>query len=202
MSAETLSHLFEPFFTTKDQGKGTGLGLATVYGIIKQSGGHVKVYSELEQGTSFKIYLPRNRDTTAPVEPMRPHGESPLGSETILVVEDESSVRELVHNILTEKGYTVLQAGSGPEALRLYEYYSEPIHLLLTDMIMPGGLNGRDLAERLQPLYPDMKVLYMSGYTDNAIIQHEMLEPGTDFLQKPFVPDDLEHKVRELLSVL
>lgn len=200
MDRETLSHVFEPFFTTKAQGKGTGLGLATVYGIIKQSGGHIGVYSELSVGTTLKVYLPRLKDAIEPVKELSPlQTETLSGTETILVVEDETLVRQIVSEILTEGGYTVLKAVNGSEALQLYQQYPGPIHLLLTDMVMPGGFNGRELAKRLQQMYPGLKVLYMSGYTDNAIAS-QGLDTEIYFLQKPFTALTLERKVREVLN--
>jgi PAS domain S-box-containing protein len=201
ITEETLSHIFEPFFTTKEQGKGTGLGLATAYGIVKQSGGHLWVYSEVGRGTMFKVYLPRLGETGVAVEPGSSRPGLPQGSETILLVEDEAGVRELILDVLTDRGYIVLEARDGNEALRLCEQHSSPIHLLLTDVVMPGGMNGRELAERLTSLHPELKVLYMSGYTDEAIIHHGVLDRGTIFLQKPFTPNALERKAREVLDM-
>jgi two-component system, cell cycle sensor histidine kinase and response regulator CckA len=199
MSSEILDQLFEPFFTTKEKGKGTGLGLPTVYGIVKQSQGDIRVYSEPGKGTSFKIYLPRvDRD----VEKKRRavSQASPGGSETILVVEDEEQVRRLAVTILTGYGYRVLTAGNGPEAVETAEGHEGPIHLLLTDVVMPGGMNGRELADALTGLRPEIKVLFMSGYTDNAIGHHGVMDTGVNFLQKPFTPDALSRKVREVLN--
>lgn len=201
MNKETLSHVFEPFFTTKEQGKGTGLGLATVYGIIKQSGGHIGVYSEPGVGTSFKVYLPQLKGRVESAkEPVQLETGPVAGSETILVVEDEAVVRQLVSEVLAEGGYSVLEAVNGSEAIQLCQNHAGPIHLLLTDMVMPGGLNGRDLAKRLQQMYPGLKVLYMSGYTDNAIASQGVLDTETYFLQKPFTALTLERKVREVLN--
>jgi PAS domain S-box-containing protein len=200
MDAEVQSHLFEPFFTTKAAGKGTGLGLATCYGIVKQHGGAIGVYSEVDQGTTFKIYLPR---AVAPLRdsPRREGVEGlPRGAETVLLVEDEVSVRALAARVLRAQGYTVLEAADGDEALALArELGGATIDLLLTDVIMPQT-GGRALADRLVALLPSVKVLYMSGYTDDAIVHHGRLEPGIAFLHKPFSPAGLARKVREVLD--
>ena len=199
MDGGTLSRIFEPFFTTKEQGKGTGLGLSTVYGIVKQSGGYTWVYSEVGQGTTFKIYLPRldagaqgYRQTPEPAEGLG-------GTETILLAEDDEMVRAMTRLILSDHGYRVLAAANGTAALSICERTEEPIHLLLTDVVMPG-MSGRELADRLARLRPEMKVLFMSGYTDDAIIHHGVLDEGINFLQKPFAPDTLTRKVREVLG--
>src|SRR6266568_2328054 len=204
MDAETTAHLFEPFFTTKEVGKGTGLGLATVYGIVKQSEGYITAYSEPGHGTTFKIYLPRAAAPGAasppPPAPPAPQCKATArGSETILVVEDEEAVRSLSRRALEASGYTVLAAADGPDAVRLLERYGGPIHLVLTDVIMPG-MNGRELAQRLVQRRPGLRVLYMSGYPGDAIVHRGALEPGTAFLQKPFMPEDLARKVREVLD--
>jgi len=199
MDKETRSHIFEPFFTTKKQGKGTGLGLSTVYGIVKQSKGFIWVYSEPGQGTTFKIYLPKTEaeEEFAEGEQVKPqHLE---GSETILLAEDDDSARELIRSILHEYGYRVLEARDGKEALLLSEQHEGPIHLLLTDVVMPV-MNGRELAERLKPLQTKMKVLYMSGYTDSAIVHSGTLESGMPFIQKPFTPKVLASKCRKVLD--
>ncbi|MDI6752990.1 MAG: PAS domain S-box protein [Thermodesulfobacteriota bacterium] len=201
MDKEIQSHLFEPFFTTKEKGKGTGLGLSTVYGIVKQSGGNIWVYSEPGQGTSFKIYLPKAAE--AGKEKYRPI-ESPRilarqGTETILLVEDEKAVRTMIRKTLQSNGYTVLEAHHGQEALHICDQYSGPIHLMVTDVVMPQ-MSGKELAEKLTPKRPEMKILYMSGYPDNSIVQHGVLEPGTEFLQKPFTFNTLEAKVRKILD--
>ena len=196
---ETQSHIFEPFFTTKEQGKGTGLGLSTVYGIVKQSGGFIWVYSELGQGTSFKIYLPKSEEKETFLAEAQIQPQNFEGSETILLAEDEDSARKLIRSALQEYGYWILEAQDGKEALQLSEHHQGPIHLLLTDVVMPG-MSGRELAEHLQPLQPKMKVLYMSGYTDNAIIHHGVLDSGTPFIQKPFTPKVLASKVRKVLD--
>ena len=200
MGPDTLARIFDPFFTTKEQGKGTGLGLSTVYGIIKQSDGYIWAYSEPGQGTTFKVYLPKVQgEVSVEAETVPAPVELPLGSETVLLVEDEDSVRNLVRTILRKNGYTVLEARHGAEALRVAIQHTGPIHLMLTDVVMPL-MSGRQLAERLAPLRPDMKVIYMSGYTDQAIVHHGVLEPGTIFLQKPFTPNSLACKVREVLD--
>jgi signal transduction histidine kinase/CheY-like chemotaxis protein len=197
---QALPHIFEPFFTTKEKGKGTGLGLATVFGIVSQSGGHVTAYSERGKGTSFKVYLPRIAETDA-VPPDRTDGHpAPLhGSGTILLVEDEEAVRTLAAALLRRFGYDVLEGAGGPEALDLAAGHGGPIHLLVTDVVMPG-MNGRQLAERLRASNPALRVLYMSGYTDNAIVHHGVIDRGVSFLQKPFTPESLARKVRETLD--
>jgi two-component system, cell cycle sensor histidine kinase and response regulator CckA len=201
MDKETQSHLFEPFFTTKEKGKGTGLGLSTVYGIVKQSGGNIWAYSEPGRGSTFKIYLPRVQETAGRIAESRPAPSSEVrgGVETILLVEDEESVRKMVGKILGGQGYTILEAAHGDEAIRVCGNHKGPIHLLMTDVIMPR-MSGRELAETLRPLRKEMKVLYMSGYPDNTIVHHGVLEPGTAFLQKPFSLRALEQKVREVLD--
>ncbi|MGH9509000.1 MAG: ATP-binding protein, partial [Terriglobales bacterium] len=200
MDTNTQARIFEPFFTTKEKGKGTGLGLATVYGIVKQSGGYIWVYSEPGQGTTFKIYLPRAEEPIQP-EPVaaKVPAASLRGHETVLLVEDEESVRRLAAHCLREQGYTVLEAGNGAEALQMSRERAEPIHLLVTDVVMPG-MGGRDLADQLLALRPDARVLFVSGYTGNAIVHHGILEPGIFLLSKPFRPVDLAQKVREVLD--
>ena len=199
MDAETRAHLFEPFFTTKGVGEGTGLGLATVYGIVKQSGGHITAYSEVGRGTTIKIYLPRV-DAASEVRGAEPE---PVvlrrGSETVLLVEDDEAVRELTCEVLEMHGYTVLAVADAGEAPRVLEGASRPIHLLVTDVVMPR-LSGRELTERLRSLRPGLKVLYISGYAGTAVVHHGVLDPGTPFLQKPFTPDALLRSVRKVLD--
>ncbi|MBI4401803.1 MAG: response regulator [Nitrospirae bacterium] len=199
MDAETEARIFEPFFTTKEQGKGTGLGLSTVYGIVKQSGGSVWVYSEPGEGTTFKIYLPRVTEEPEGDVPVQEPAELPRGAETILLIEDEAMVRELASTVLEAAGYEVLQAENGSEALRVCQEHAGPIHLMVTDVVMPE-MSGREAADRLASLQPGMKVLFLSGYTDNAIVHHGILDPDTAFLQKPFTPDALTRKVRQVLD--
>jgi signal transduction histidine kinase/CheY-like chemotaxis protein len=199
MDADIQAHIFEPFFTTKEPGKGTGLGLATVYGIVKQSGGNVFVYSEPGRGATCKIYLPRVDEPLTALEAAKPIIEPVSGTETILLVEDEESVRELVSKVLQRNGYTILEARHGEEAVDLCTKFEGDIHLLVTDVVMPR-MSGREVAETLQPTRPTMKVLYLSGYTDDEVVRHGVLESMTAFLQKPFTPDALARKVRDVLD--
>jgi two-component system cell cycle sensor histidine kinase/response regulator CckA len=199
MDQDTQSHLFEPFFTTKDRGRGTGLGLATAYGIIRQSGGAIGISSELGKGTTARIYLPQTD-----AKPSAPAGKTasfmPLnGGETILLVEDEARVRKLMLDVLTGRGYKVLEATRGEEALRLCKAHLDAIDLAVVDVVMPE-MSGPDLVRQVAPICPRMRVLYISGYTDEAIVHHGIPESGISFLQKPFVPDQLARKVREVLD--
>jgi PAS domain S-box-containing protein len=197
MDAATVQHIFEPFFTAKKR-KGTGLGLATVYGIVKQSGGNVWVYSEPGKGSSFKIYLPRIEDPADSRDPAPPPAAPARAGETILVAEDEDMVRGLVREILQSRGYRVLEARHGAEALEVAARHKN-INLLVTDVVMPH-MSGRELMDRILPSRPELKVLFISGYTDNAMAPHGILEPGEQFLQKPFTPEALARKVREILD--
>jgi len=199
MDAETLSHIFEPFFTTKGRDRGTGLGLATVYGIVAQSGGHIAVESEPGQGTVFRVYLPRVDEPADRLAPPSTGAEARGGQETILLTEDAVDLRALAREVLTRRGYQVLDAADGADALALAERHPGPIHLLLTDVVMPR-VSGRELAERLAARHPAMKVLYMSGYTDDAVLRHGVLRSEVAFLQKPFGPGALARKVREILD--
>ena len=200
MDAETLSHIFEPSYTTKEEAKETGLGLATVYGIVKQSGGHISVASDPGKGTTFKIYLPRVEGSIVPVRPRHAAGKSAHGTETVLLVEDDLTVRDVVREVLQSRGYTVLEATGSNEALEIGERQaSRPIHLMLTDVVMPE-MSGPQLADRLACLHPKMKVLYMSGYADAAVARHVKLSRDVPYLQKPFAAEALARKVRETLD--
>ena len=201
MDALTLPRIFEPFFTTKDKGKGTGLGLSTVYGIVKQSGGYVAVYSEPGRGTTFKVYLPRVDEPLEQPPDAAPQSApaAPRAEGTVLLVEDEAALRSMIQEILEEAGYTVLSSASPEEALAAARSHPGPVHLLLSDVVMPR-MGGRDLAAQVSALRPGLRVLYMSGYTDEAIVHHGMLDSGTHFLQKPFTSDALLGRVRDLLG--
>lgn len=203
MSEEVKSHIFEPFYTTKEKGKGTGLGLSTCYGIIAQNDGYIWVYSEIGSGTTLKVYLPSLKAVSTSVKP--PAGplsnELPRGTETVLLVEDEAQVRELTARVLRQQGYTILEAANGVEALSVASQYSNgEIDLLLTDVVMPL-IGGRELSTKLKDFHPEVRVIYTSGYTDEAVIRHGMLEPGTDFVQKPYSLAGLTQKIRSVLDI-
>ncbi len=200
MNDETKSHVFEPFFTTKEPGKGTGLGLATLYGTVKQSGGSVFVYSELGQGTTFKVYLPRINEPAKALAAAAGPPASLLGRETILVVEDEVALQVLIKRVLGHLGYTILVAGSGDEALSPLKGASPSVDLLLTDVVLPGSLQGDELVQAARVLHPELPALYMSGYTRNAVVRSGRLDEGVDYLEKPFTPADLARRVREVLD--
>ncbi len=199
MDEETRARIFEPFFTTKQLGKGTGLGLATVYGIVKQSGGYIWVYSEPGMGSTFKIYLPSVEAEISQEKVSETSPPLPRGSETVLLVEDDRTVRLLASEMLEMNGYTVLEARDGREALDLVRRHGHPIDLLLTDVVMPQ-MSGRQLAEGVASIHPGIRVLYMSGYTDGVIAHHGVLDAGVAYLQKPFTADFLARKVREVLD--
>jgi CheY-like chemotaxis protein len=199
MDAETLSHLFEPFFTTKAVGKGTGLGLATLYGIVKQNNGFIDVCSEPGQGTTFKIYLPRHATGAGRTTKMDVAPPAERGQETILLVEDEPMILDIATTMLDRQGYTVMAAATPGEAIRLAREHAGEIHLLMTDVVMPE-MNGRDLAKNLLSLYPNLKCLFMSGYTADVIAHHGVLDEGVQFIQKPFSVQTLAVKIREVLD--
>ena len=198
MDEATQARVFEPFFTTKPEGKGTGLGLATVYGIVKQSDGYIWMYSEVGHGTIFRVYLPRVDEEVA-AEPVREVAPERIATETVLVVEDEPAARELVGEILRDEGYSVLLASDGQEAVEIATRTASPIHLLLTDVVLPR-LSGRAAADRIRGIHLRIKILYMSGYTDDQVTRHGVLEPGIVLLQKPFTPADLIRRVGEVLD--
>jgi len=199
MDAGTIAHIFEPFYTTKESGRGTGLGLSTVYGIVKQSGGYVWVYSEPGKGSTFKVYLPRVDELVERDESKSVCLQDSRGSEVILLVEDEEAVRDLIRTILGGHGYEVIVARDPQHALSITERFPGEIHVLLTDVVMPG-LSGRELAERITVRRPGIRVLYMSGYTQNVVTCGGLLEQGLAFLQKPFSPTTLVQRIREVLS--
>jgi two-component system, cell cycle sensor histidine kinase and response regulator CckA len=198
MTLETQAHIFEPFYTTKGVGKGTGLGLAVVHGIVKQSGGQIEVFSELNRGTSFKLYFPAI-DEQVYAATLRDQEVDVRGTETILLVEDEVGVRNLAYFVLQTQGYNVQAASDGKAALRMVGSHKGPVHLLVTDVVMPV-MNGREMAEELHLRYPQMKVLFTSGYTDDAVVRHGVLQAEVAFLQKPYSPQALARKVRQVLN--
>jgi CheY-like chemotaxis protein len=200
MTDEVKTRLFEPFFTTKEQGKGTGLGLATVYGIVKQSGGHVALDSELGKGTTFRVYLPRVQEAAEASHQRTETGEMPVGSETVLVVEDEETLRTLAVSVLGELGYHVREATDGEHALQLVaQNNGSPIHLLVSDLIMPR-VGGQELAEQLRRINPTLKVMFTSGYMESIVRESVSLTPSDTLLEKPFTPSMLARRVREVLD--
>jgi two-component system NtrC family sensor kinase len=204
MTHAVMERAFEPFFTTKPTGVGTGLGLSQVYGFVKQSGGHIRIYSEVGHGTTIKMYFPR-LTAAADVPPWSARDAAPArvpsldGTETVLVVEDDAQVNKLAVEALQERGYTVLSAADGAAALKLLET-APHIDLMLTDVVLPGGMNGRELADAVRTRRAEIKVLFMTGYTRNAIIHHGRLDPDIDLLTKPFTADGLARKVRQVLD--
>jgi CheY-like chemotaxis protein len=201
MDEATKARIFEPFFTTKGPGKGTGLGLAVVHGVVKQSGGLIEVYSEVGRGTAFKVYFPQVNEALSSGRSSSGIGPLPTGSETLLLVEDEDAVRALARHILRSCGYTLLEARDGLEAIRVAQNHDGPIHLVVSDVVMPH-LGGRQLAERLAGVHPGLKMLFLSGYTDDTVIRHGILEAEVAFLQKPFTPTALAQKVRAVLDAM
>jgi CheY-like chemotaxis protein len=198
MDKETQSRIFEPFFTTKEKGKGTGLGLSTVYGIVKQSNGYVFAQTEVGAGSTFYVYLPRVEESAEEKSPAKTQPQEAGGSETVLLVEDEESVRELVRLTLASRGYKIIEAENGECGLRAAETCKDHIDILITDVVMPG-MGGRELAKRLLAIRPDLSVLYLSGYTEDTVITQGVLGPNIAFLQKPFTLQNLAKKVREVL---
>jgi CheY-like chemotaxis protein len=199
MDPETLSHVFEPFFTTKELGRGTGLGLATVYGIVKQHGGHVQVRSEAGRGATFQIYLPRLTEAGAARDVAPAAAPSAAGSETVMVVEDDDAVRRLASSVLAAQGYTILEARSADEALEVASRHTGSLDLVLTDVILPG-LNGRELYARLAAHSPGLRALFMSGYSGDVVARHGVLEAGVEFIEKPFAMTTLTRRIREVLD--
>jgi two-component system, cell cycle sensor histidine kinase and response regulator CckA len=199
MDETTQARIFEPFFTTKEKGKGTGLGLSTAYGIVKQSGGYIWVYSELGKGTTLRVYLPRVDRTAGRVDASADRPEPARGGETVLVVEDQPVVRAVAHRVLTKNGYRVLEAENGAEALRITEGQLPSIDLVVSDLVMPG-MGGLELAAELRAQRPTLRILFMSGYTEDAALRRNVLEPGEAFIAKPFTPEAFARRVRELLD--
>ena len=199
MTREVREKAFEPFFTTKESGQGTGLGLSQVYGFIKQSGGHCTIYSELGEGTTVKLYLPRHLGVATVAAPTAPAAAGECGGETILLVEDDGDVRAFAADLLRELGYQVVAAATGPDALRLLERHPA-VRLLFTDVALPGGMTGRQLAEEAERRHPGLTVLYTTGYARNAIVHQGRLDPGVELIVKPFTSAALAGKIRQLLD--
>jgi CheY-like chemotaxis protein len=199
MDKEILASIFEPFFTTKGIGEGTGLGLATVYGIVKQNNGFINVYSEVNTGTTFRLYFPRHVGKIQPVKNPEIEKIDVTGYETILLVEDEEAILTMTALMLEHLGYTVITASNPIKALEIVTSYTQKIHLLMTDVVMPG-MNGRDLSKKMYKHFPDMKCLFMSGYTPNVIVHHGVLDDEMQFIQKPFSRQELSAKIREVLG--
>jgi two-component system, cell cycle sensor histidine kinase and response regulator CckA len=199
MDEETMAHIFEPFFTTKEEGKGTGLGLAMCYGIVKQNEGHISVQSSVGQGSAFRIFIPRAESAIAPAGSKEEDEKLSEGTETILLVEDDPLVRRLSVEVLSQQGYAVLEASDGVEALQLAQTHHCKVHLLLTDVVMPNMGVG-ELTAQLKAIWPNLKVLFTSGYPDDAIVQQGVLETGVEFMEKPFGPAELLNRVRQVLQ--
>ncbi len=200
MTPDVVARVFEPFYTTKPDGKGTGLGLAMVFGFVKQTGGHVKVYSEVGQGTTVRLYLPRAVAAAPALQRTSGPVELPHGSATVLVVEDEAAVREIAVAILADLGYRVVEAADGEQALQVFGAHVAEVDLLLTDVVLPGQVRGRELAQRVQAIRPGVKVLFMSGYTENSIVHQGRLDDGVQLIGKPFSREQLARKVQEVLG--
>jgi two-component system cell cycle sensor histidine kinase/response regulator CckA len=199
MDQKTIAHIFEPFFTTKGFGKGTGLGMSTVYGIVKQNNGFINVYSEPGKGTTIKIYLPRFKKESEPIQVGTPKVGLTRGRETILLVEDDQAILKMTEKMLKQLGYQILTAQTPKEAINIAQKYTNNIHLLITDVVMPD-MSGPELTERLLTIFPNIKVLFMSGYTANVIAHQGVLDEGVHFIQKPFSIKDLSTKVRSILE--
>jgi CheY-like chemotaxis protein len=202
MTPDVAAKAFEPFFTTKPEGKGTGLGLSMVYGFVKQSAGHVKIYSEPGHGTTVRIYLPKATETEiSQAEQIEAFVELPHGAATVLVVEDETAVREIASTALRDLGYHVLEAADGEEALRVFDAQAGRVDLVLSDVVLPGKVRARDMVDRITSLRPEIRVLYMSGYSENAIIHHGRLDEGVQLISKPFKREQLTRKVAQVLGL-
>jgi CheY-like chemotaxis protein len=202
MPPDVAAKAFEPFFTTKPEGKGTGLGLSMVYGFVKQSAGHVKIYSEPGHGTTVRLYLPKATEAEiSHAEQIETFVEVPRGSATVLVIEDEAAVREIASTALRGCGYNVLEAADGEEALRVFNAHTGRVDLLLSDVVLPGKVRARDMVEQITSVRPDVRVLYMSGYSENAIIHHGRLDDGVELISKPFKREQLAHRVAQVLGL-